>query len=318
MKKTLLVIALAFASIMLNGCSGTNNEETATIANLIAKIPANAVKMTPLADTLPPILHSNEWDKPIPVPSKVNTAGGEDSAMVMPDGNTLYFWSTPDVNIPAEKQVIDGVTGIYVSKKSNGEWQEPERIFLEKKGKAVLDGCGFVQGDTMWFCSTREGYTGMHWFTAQYKDDKWQNWKNAEYNSKWEVGEFHITSDGNELYFHSPRGNADGNYDVWVSKKSDSEWQEPTKLDIVNTGDTEGWPFVTEDGNELWITRIYKGSPAIFRSKKLNGEWQKPELIISQFAGEASLDKDGNIYFTHHYYKDNQMIEADIYVAYKK
>ena len=39
---------------------------------------------------------------------------------------------------------------------------------------------------------------------------------------------------------------------------------------------------------------------------------------ISQFAGEASLDNKGNIYFTHHFYKDGVMLEADIYVAYKK
>ncbi|MBT3389021.1 MAG: hypothetical protein HN413_01275 [Chloroflexi bacterium] len=33
----------------------------------------------------------------------------------------------------------------------------------------------------------------------------------------------------------------------------------------------------------------------------------------------AAFDNnEGNIYFTHHFYKDNIMLEADIYVAYKK
>jgi len=50
----------------------------------------------------------------------------------------------------------------------------------------------------------------------------------------------------------------------------------------------------------------------------LKGEWQVPELIISQFAGEPTLDRDGNLYFVHHYYKDNVMLEADIYVAERK
>lgn len=44
----------------------------------------------------------------------------------------------------------------------------------------------------------------------------------------------------------------------------------------------------------------------------------RSELIVSQFAGEPTLDKDGNIYFVYHYYRDSEMIEADIYVAYKK
>jgi len=60
------------------------------------------------------------------------------------------------------------------------------------------------------------------------------------------------------------------------------------------------------------------GSPAIFRSKKVNNEWQEPELIVSQFAGESSVDNEGNIYFTHHFFKDGVMLEADIYVIQKK
>jgi len=30
------------------------------------------------------------------------------------------------------------------------------------------------------------------------------------------------------------------------------------------------------------------------------------------------LDSNGNIYFVHHFYKNGEMIEADIYVAYRK
>jgi len=65
----------------------------------------------------------------------------------------------------------------------------------------------------------------------------------------------------------------------------------------------------------MYFTRTYLGSPSIWRSQKINGQWQTPELLISQFAGEPSLDNQGNLYFVHHYYKDNKMLEADIYVA---
>jgi hypothetical protein len=41
-------------------------------------------------------------------------------------------------------------------------------------------------------------------------------------------------------------------------------------------------------------------------------------LIISQFAGEPTLDAEGNLYFVHHFYLDGKQIEADIYVAYRK
>ncbi len=60
--------------------------------------------------------------------------------------------------------------------------------------------------------------------------------------------------------------------------------------------------------------------PAIFRSVKLpNGTWDTPEEIVSNFAGEPTLDGAGNIYFTHHYFdSEGGMIEADIYVCYKQ
>ena len=74
-------------------------------------------------------------------------------------------------------------------------------------------------------------------------------------------------------------------------------------------------PFVTEDGNELWLTRTYMGTPALYRSQMGPDGWQEPELIVSQFAGEGSLDRAGNLYFTHHFFHYGEMLEADIYVA---
>jgi hypothetical protein len=78
-------------------------------------------------------------------------------------------------------------------------------------------------------------------------------------------------------------------------------------------------PFITPNGNELWFTRTYMGSPAIYRSTKVGGNWSTPQLVVSQFAGEPSLDNNRNRYFVHHFF-DNKgsMIEADIYVPYHK
>ena len=118
---------------------------------------------------------------------------------------------------------------------------------------------------------------------------------------------------------HSEKEGGKGNMDIWVTSKTDGIWQEPENVSAVNSQEVDGWPFVSEDGKELWITRMYDGYHGIFRSiKDAEGNWSKPGLIISQFAGEASLDNEGNIYFTHHFYKDAIMLEADIYVAYKK
>lgn len=314
------VIALALSLMFLLGCAGPQQDArhpAPTPQDRYAAIPQDAVKMLPENDSHPPILHSSEFEAPVPLPAPLNSAGGEDSPFITPDGNTLYFFFTPDVSIPAEKQVLDNVTGIWASHRSGGSWSEPQRVVLQDAGKLALDGCEFVDGNTMWFCTAREGHTGLHWFTAEYSDGAWRNWRNADFPPGYEVGELHITTDG-RLYFHSARAGGKTGLDIWVMERRGGKWEEPENVAVLNSPDNEGWPFVSRDGRELWFTRFHRGSPALFRSKSENNSWSEPELIVSQFAGEPTLDDEGNLYFVHHYYRDSEMIEADIYAAYKK
>lgn len=316
----LLICILAIAATLFAFSNLKTLQEAPKPQTRENSIPHGSVKMTVETDRYPPILHSEEWMQPVVLGSTINTAGGEDSPFIMPDGDKLYFFFTPNVTVPAEQQLFDGVTGIYVSKKQNGEWGPSERVVLQDAGKLALDGAEFVSGNTMWFASAREGYTGVNLFTAEFVKGKWTNWQYVgdKLMKNYQVGEMHVTSDGQELYFNSARDGGKGQLDIWVTEKVGGEWQEPINVEAVNTAENEGWPFVSQDGKELWFLRTYMGSPAIYRSIKIGGNWSTPELVVSQFAGEPTLDVDGNLYFVHHYYSDSKMIEADIYVAYKK
>jgi hypothetical protein len=95
-------------------------------------------------------------------------------------------------------------------------------------------------------------------------------------------------------------------------------WQEPEHVEGVNSAENDSQPFVTPDGTEMWLTRRHKGTPGVFRSRREGGKWQTPELILSQFAGEPTVDAAGNIYFVHHFFRDGKMLEADIYCARRK
>jgi hypothetical protein len=64
----------------------------------------------------------------------------------------------------------------------------------------------------LWFASAREGYTGVNLFTAEFKNGKWTNWQYVgdKLMKDYQVGEMHITADGNELYFHFSRAGGKG------------------------------------------------------------------------------------------------------------
>ena len=315
---TMLIGFYVLIGLITGSCSDNNPLASYPQIDRIDKLPADISKRTPETDHHPPILHSDDYEDPIPLGPGVNTSGAEDSPFILPDGNTLYFFFTPDVRVPPEQQLFDQVSGVWVSQKINNEWQPAERVWLQKAGKLSLDGAVAIQEDEMWFASAREGYTGVNMFTAELINDQWINWcySGDRLMNEIQIGEVHLW--GNDLYFHSDRAGGFGAYDLWVTTRSAGSWSDPVNLKIVNSPEDEGLPFITQDGNELWFTRTYQGTPAIFRSYREGNDWGVPELIISQFAGEPTLDSSGNIYFVHHFYENEQMIEADIYVAYRK
>ena len=122
----------------------------------------------------------------------------------------------------------------------------------------------------------------------------------ADFDPDYEVGELHIYQ--NELYFHSPKS-LKGGYDIWVSRKTNDAWGEPENIAIVNSEYNDGWPWISQDGDEMWFTR-QEGAPNLYRSMRVDGQWTEPELMIKTLAGESSLDNMGNVYFTHHFYDD--------------
>lgn len=312
------LITLLLIAVVSGGCKKDDNSAEYPDVNRHDKLPGDIVKRGPHNDNHPPVLHSTDYEDPVPLGSGINTSGAEDSPFILPDGNTMYFFFTPDVRIAPEKQLLDSVTGIWVSKRVNNTWTDAERVWLEDPGKLALDGAVAIQGNEMWFASAREGYTGVNMFTANLENGIWTNWKYCgdRLMKEIQIGEVHLH--GDSLWFHSGRSGGLGGNDIWVTIRNGAAWSDPVNISEVNTADNDGFPYISSNGKELWFTRTYMGTPAIYRSVKQGGQWSVPELILSQFAGEPALDDAGNIYFVHHYFENNVMIEADIYVAYRK
>ena len=321
-----VVIVVIIAVIAITTPKTPEEEKVVTNEERLASIPTTAVKMTPSNDSFKPVTHSPLWGQPVPMPGPVNTAGSEDSPFFTPNGTWFFFFFTPDMNIPVQQQLVDGFTGLWWTRLVNGTWTAPEKIILNDEDS--LEGAECVVGTTMWFASVRAGNIGeIDVYSAEYIDGKWTDVENLgeQLNSEYDIGEFHLMGDMSTLYFHSGVIGAGETMDLWVSHKSGESWSTPTPLTDLNTvTKAEGYPYLTPDGKELWFTGNHSGlegtGPSIYRSvKQANGSWGAPEEIISNFAGECTLDEEGNIYFVHHYFNpsDSVIYEADIYVAYK-
>ncbi len=323
----LILVSIFFLAILTLSLGGeSENLEPDTIdegVNREEKLPSDLSKVTPDTDENPPIVSSDEWKNPVPLSSTINTVGAEDSPFIPASGNYLYFFFTPDVRVPPENQLIDSVTGIWKSEQTEKGWKNPERVVLSED--VSLDGSPFILDNELWFSSIRSGnYKEADFYIAKLKDGEWSDWKNAgeQLNQKYDVGELHITSDGQTMYYgREEKGDPSGR-DIYKLHKTENSWGNPTPLSqTVNTKKyNEGQPFLTPDGDELWFTgqsRSGYPGPAVFRSIKSENGWGKPQEIISRFAGEPTLDSEGNIYFVHHFFENGEMIEADIYIAEK-
>lgn len=319
----LAATAALAAALCLGGCGDATGP--AERPSREDAIPDDAVKVTPDTDVFPPVVHDPAWSDPAPMAGPVNTAGAEDSPFIAPDGSMFLFWFTPDVSIPAEQQVNDGVTGIWYAPPAALGWSEP--TFVELSGGNSLEGCPTLLGEELWFCSIRAGNYGEHdvWLADRAGDGVWTDWRNAgeRLNGELDIGEWHVTADAETIYFGWTHDGGHGGSDIWMSRLDGGEWADPVNVGPgVNSAGEESRPFVTPDGAELWFTgtsRLGYHGPAVFRSLRDGRGWGPAEEVVSRYAAEPCLDAAGNIYFAHHFMDvDQEMIEADIYVCYRR
>jgi len=71
-------------------------------------------------DLNPPVLHVEDWEEPQPLPAPIDKEGDELAPFITLAGDELYFFYTADLSVSEAKRALDGVSGIYYSKKANG------------------------------------------------------------------------------------------------------------------------------------------------------------------------------------------------------
>lgn len=316
------LLSVCVPVILAAGCAQDEETPPSLPPSRYAAIPPDAVKGSPETDVFPPVSLSSAYATPVPLAGRVNSAGAEDAPVISEDGYMFFFFFTPDVAVPPEGQLLDGVTGIWWTLRNAGEWGEPARIRLGED--LALDGPMCLTADTLWFASFRAQNfrDDGDIYTAWRDGERWYNWLNvgAQLNRDYNIGELCTTRDNTKIIFHRAGADGYGGYDLWQTERTEFGWSEPENLGpLVNSAADESHPCLDPGSGALWFTggsrHGYTG-PAIFRCAHSDSGWSAPAEMFANFAGDPAVDKDGNVYFTHHFFSAGMdMLEADIYVA---
>lgn len=288
-------------------------------------IPTDITKGAPDNDPFVPVMLSQDFEAPVPLAAPVTTAGAEDSPFFTPDGEHLFFFFAPDARVPASEQLQDCTAGIWhAAIDSSGTIAEPERLLLSDD--VALDGCPTFANGELTFCSARVGNVNeIDMYAAPFVDGEVGEVRNVEeLNRDRTLGEWHFSPDGETLWFGAALAASKGGMDLYELRKEGDAWGEPHNLGDVNGEGDEGFPWVSADGNEMYFHRNSASGgtgPAIWRSRRgAGGSFEAAEEIVNNFAGEANVDRDGNLIFVHHYMtppEDGpiQIREADLMIA---
>lgn len=270
--------------------------------------------------TTPSPSAADAWEAATEVGPPVNTSGWEDSGMISPDGNSLYFTYLRIDPITLLLHGVIRVSGplrpgwpttppydtlgaqLYMAPRVQGVWLEPQPIGAPIMQDGVLAGDEWVSEDGLRVLFTY-GAGGIGPSPGIYYSEKSGSvWATPVLASTlglpFVAGDEnpHLTLDEGTLFWESSRPGGFGGPDLWMSHKIGGLWGPAENLgSTINTSGTEGSPF-SFDGVELLYDD--KGATGIFQTRlRPTGSWTTPERIIAGQAGDPSLTLSRDLYF---------------------
>jgi hypothetical protein len=196
---------------------------------------------------------SSEWNTPLRV-KEINSPGWEDGAYISSDGGELYFAYT-NINLFKLPQII-----------SIG----PPR----DKSSLCNPPCGeFPRVDVF--------------YSKKDSSGKWQSPLPHPLTINYPIGGIVFVSK-NKAYFMKYSNTSKD--DIWYADFDGKKWNQ-TKIDGVNSLATDADPYVTPADDEMffWSDRPSElGGKNIFYSKRVDGEWQSPQVLPAPVNSEAN------------------------------
>jgi hypothetical protein len=340
---TVLVAAAAGGAALLTSCavikdlaSKGDGQESGSGSEAPADVAAKWEKIKKDDDS---IWIADEWEKPVNLGSPVNTTGWEDSVSISPSGDALTFcymrldpimWlfrgkkkrvaGPMRPGWPEEEPFNTHGAMIYVSRKADGKWQEPQLLGAPISLAKTADGDQWLSPDgNRVYWNSAEGIrkTGIY-FCERKPGGPWQEARflNQNINSGHGDENPYLSADEKLLYFQSKRPGGHGKTDLYVSQKTNGDWGPAKNLGSkINSKEDDVQPFISTDGK----TFLFSRNEVVYRAKRQSdGSWGTPEVIVRGQVAEPTMTDAGDLCFLKVYVSADNQYDADILIARRK
>ncbi len=211
--------------------------------------------------------------------STVNTAHGEYSPLISPDGSQIIFTSNREVNRNGTNK-----EDIYATLKTGNAWGAPQKLPGINSDQNDAAASISPDGKTMFLYSE---VNAGDIYESTFDGEKWSKPgtlnKNINTEQYWETSAS-ISPDGKKLYFASNKPGGYGGLDIYMSTKdAKGEWGKAFNVGgMINTKGNDDSPYIHYDGTTLYFSsdgHAVIGNNDIFVSEFKNGKWTKAENL---------------------------------------
>ncbi len=246
---------------------------------------------------------------------KINIVAINHKPAVSGDGNTLVYTCE-----------MGEENSIYMSQKVGGKWSPPSEITSQLSNQRDISSSSLNYDGTQLFIYKLDDFVG-NIYVSNYSDGSWSKILklNNNINTKYYESHASISKDGSMLFFVSNRDGGEGGSDIYQSElQSDGTWGPAKNLgSSINTPFNEETPFLTNNDSVLFFSsegHYTMGGYDIFKAKKKNDTWQKPENL-----GYPINTTDDDLFFqpigngtTAYYsmltgYKEKEIFKIDLF-----
>lgn len=216
---------------------------------------------------------------PIPLSKVVNFKQKQYFPVLTADENQLFFTARDGMNDE----------NIFVSKKVNGNWEEPVSISDSintdfNEGTCTISADGKVLVFTS--CEGRENFGSCDLYFTRNVNGNWSSPENLgeEVNSKYWDSQPTLSGDGKTLIFSSSRPLGEGKKDLYISVwNDDSGWSTARNLGkTINTFGDEVSPFIHANSKTMFFaSNIHQGLGGfdLFLSQREGSGFSIPENL---------------------------------------